>query len=250
MSGGHWNYSHHTVNNFMKDFSGDTTVYSRFPDLAKTTHKLSLILDYVFHAIDWDLSGDSSIADDFVYEDVASDLIKFAVITDDKKAEEQYKIINKKIDYLIDKFKKLNSDLSKSYNKDDKNSQEIWHIMCGLNSIIADLDEFNKILNEMSKAHYDTYKIKKMTFDHIIYNGERINFTKPLECYPVWSPDKSEIAILLEDFNLQAIGTTYNELEESLMELLTAKWDEYNKENNDLYYFEKDAIKELFIKNE
>jgi hypothetical protein len=32
------------------------------------------------------------------------------------------------------------------------------------------------------------------------------------------------------------------------MELLTAKWDEYNKENNDLYYFEKDAIKELFIK--
>jgi hypothetical protein len=248
MSGGHWNYSQHTVNNFMKDFSGDTTVYSRFPDLAKTTHKLSLILDYVFHAIDWDLSGDSSIEDDFVYEDVASDLIKFAVITDDKKAEEQYKIINKKIDYLIDKFKKLNSDLSKSYNKDDKNSQEIWHIMCGLNSIIADLDKFNKILNEMSKAHYDTYKIKKMTFDHIIYNGERINFTKPLECYPVWSPDKSEIAILLEDFNLQAIGTTYNELEESLMELLTAKWDEYNKENNDLYYFEKDAIKELFIK--
>ncbi len=87
MSGGHWNYSQYTVNSFMKDFSGDTAVYSRFPDLAKTTHKLSLILDYVFHAIDWDLSGDASIADDFVYEDIASDLIKFAVITDDKKAE-------------------------------------------------------------------------------------------------------------------------------------------------------------------
>lgn len=250
MSGGHWNYSQHAVNSFMKDFSGDATVYSRFPDLAKTTYKLSLILDYVFHAIDWDLSSDASIADDFAYEDVASDLIKFAAITNDKKAEEQYKIINKKIDYLIDRFKQLNSDLSKSYNKDNKNSQEIWHSICGLNSILSDLDEFNKILNEMNKAHYDTYKIKKMVFDHIIYNGKIVNFAKPLECYPVWSPDKSEVTILLEDFNTKAVGTTYNELQESLMELLTAKWDEYNKKNNDLYYFEKDAIKELFIKNE
>lgn len=250
MSGGHWNYSQYTVNSFMKDFSGDTAVYSRFPDLAKTTHKLSLILDYVFHAIDWDLSGDASIADDFVYEDVASDLIKFAIITDDKKAEEQYKIINKKIDYLIDRFKQLHSDLSKSYNKDDKNSQEIWHIICGLNSIIADLDKFNEILNKMSKAHYDVYKIEKMIFDHIIYKGKKVNFAKPLECFPVWSPDRSKIVIILEDLNLQAVGTTYNELEESLKEILIAKWDLYNRENNGLYYFEKDAIKELFIKNE
>lgn len=86
MSGGHWDYRQHQLEELLSDIGNDKSVQNRFPKLAVAFKALSKALEEVIHDIDWDFCGDSSIKNDRVFEELSlSKLgILFAILKDDK----------------------------------------------------------------------------------------------------------------------------------------------------------------------
>lgn len=68
MSGGHFDYVGFRLQESIQEIAKDPKVQKRWPDLAKTLDLLSQWIYDVEHAIDWDLSGDTGIADDADFE--------------------------------------------------------------------------------------------------------------------------------------------------------------------------------------
>jgi hypothetical protein len=68
MSGGHWDYQEHQVRDLLERVAEDTQVKARFPSLAVELAATATILHEIIHALDYDLSGDTSIQDDTAFE--------------------------------------------------------------------------------------------------------------------------------------------------------------------------------------
>ena len=68
MSGGHWEHCQDHISQELQAVAEDTEVLRRFPHLARSLENLSDRLYWVIKALDWDLSGDTPIADDARFE--------------------------------------------------------------------------------------------------------------------------------------------------------------------------------------
>ena len=68
MSGGHFRYKQYEVTEFLSVLTEDKVIRRRFPRLVLLFNKMHPVLQWVFHDIDWDLSGDSEIRDDLAFE--------------------------------------------------------------------------------------------------------------------------------------------------------------------------------------
>lgn len=68
MSGGHWDYQSHRIEDALNTISEDEIVRTRWPVLGKLLQALGQELAKCEHDMDWDISGDSSIKDDAAWE--------------------------------------------------------------------------------------------------------------------------------------------------------------------------------------
>lgn len=68
MSGGHWNYAGSRIENELLEIANDEAVIRRWPHLAALLANLAPELNRCEHDMDWDLSCDSIIKDDRVWE--------------------------------------------------------------------------------------------------------------------------------------------------------------------------------------
>ncbi len=71
MSGGHWDYSGSRLQDTLNTIAEDGAVQKRFPHLARTLRSIGDTLYQVEHDIDWDLSHDTPIHNDKVFETMA-----------------------------------------------------------------------------------------------------------------------------------------------------------------------------------
>lgn len=71
MSGGHWNYSHHQIQDMLEEIATDAAVVQRFPRLAAQLVALARGLHSIISDLDSDLSGDSGIEHDAFFEEEA-----------------------------------------------------------------------------------------------------------------------------------------------------------------------------------
>ena len=76
MSGGHWEYKQYEVAELLKEIGHDKNIQKRFPSLAKFYLKLSVFLGENLYKLDWDLSGDTTIPSDKLFEETSIKLIK------------------------------------------------------------------------------------------------------------------------------------------------------------------------------
>jgi hypothetical protein len=67
MSGGHWDYSQFTIEEKLREVGEDEEVAKRFPPTAKIFLEFGELLGKTVHALDWDLSGDSSVEHDELF---------------------------------------------------------------------------------------------------------------------------------------------------------------------------------------
>ena len=65
MSGGHFDHIQYRVEEGLSEFGRNSEVRERWPKLAKTLRGLSSVVGEVLHDIDWDLSGDSTVDENF-----------------------------------------------------------------------------------------------------------------------------------------------------------------------------------------
>lgn len=87
MSGGHWNYVGSKIRDSLEYISDDENVKERFPNIAQLLDNLGDILYYAEHDLDWDLSGDSHIPDDVVFEETVVTKVLIAAM---KVAPDKY----------------------------------------------------------------------------------------------------------------------------------------------------------------
>jgi len=82
MSGGHWNYRRHMVQEHLDEVAMDGTVMKRFPKLAGVFSELSSVLYDAIRELDYDLSGDSRIDEDREWERSALKALQDALSAD------------------------------------------------------------------------------------------------------------------------------------------------------------------------
>lgn len=68
MSGGHFDYVYHKVRAGLEDVTQDEEVKRRWPHVTAALNRLSESLSETLREIEWDLSGDSHIEHDSVFE--------------------------------------------------------------------------------------------------------------------------------------------------------------------------------------
>ena len=76
MSGGHWDYDQFKMRNVLECVALDVEVKVRFPKLSRELRRLGYTLEMVVHDLDWDLSGDTKIADDGDFEHRAIEVLR------------------------------------------------------------------------------------------------------------------------------------------------------------------------------
>ena len=78
MSGGHWHYVQHRIQDELQSIASDEEVVKRFPRLAHYLSDLAERLHGVIHDLDWDLSGDTHISNDLEFEQIALGVLREA----------------------------------------------------------------------------------------------------------------------------------------------------------------------------
>jgi hypothetical protein len=68
MSGGHWDYCGSRIRNELERIADDQQVTARWPLISQLFRNLATIVYDAEHEMDWDLSSDSHIADDKVFQ--------------------------------------------------------------------------------------------------------------------------------------------------------------------------------------
>lgn len=68
MSGGHWEYRQHRMEEHLLEVSRDPVVKHRFSELAEKIGMLATALGEIVHDLDWDLSDDATIKIDGPFE--------------------------------------------------------------------------------------------------------------------------------------------------------------------------------------
>lgn len=79
MSGGHWNYAGFTIQDRLQEIAYDENVLKRWPLVAESFRRLADTIYDVEHAMDWDISGDSSIEDDAAFDKQSARLLRAAI---------------------------------------------------------------------------------------------------------------------------------------------------------------------------
>jgi len=68
MSGGHWNYSGYNIESMLNRIGNDEEVTKRFPKLSGIFIRLGSTLCTTEQTLDYDLSGDTKIRNDTIFE--------------------------------------------------------------------------------------------------------------------------------------------------------------------------------------
>lgn len=68
VSGGHWDYLSHRIQEALEQVAADEFVKRRWPKVGTLLNELAPILAQIEHDMDWDICSDSSIPDDAKWE--------------------------------------------------------------------------------------------------------------------------------------------------------------------------------------
>jgi len=78
MSGGHWNYAQHQVEEALQDVGDDA--YRRWPETGRIFEALAKVVPQIMHDMDWDLSGDTCIEQDVKFDMECVEKLKTAIL--------------------------------------------------------------------------------------------------------------------------------------------------------------------------
>ena len=108
MSGGHWDYAGHRIQEYLQEIGRDRQIRERFPSISHILVRLGETLYRLEHDLDWDLSGDSITKDDGAWEIEAIKELK-NIFSSKFEIED----INKELDKIEERMKRLKGESGK-----------------------------------------------------------------------------------------------------------------------------------------
>lgn len=119
MSGGRWRYQQHNVRDCLDDVTKDPMAIERWPKSIRILKALNDELSDILHDMDWDLSDDSYVDDDFDEKSVIR-LIN-AIVPDTesviKSMETNLKLLHEIMKVIEDRAEASSDEATEYYNK-------------------------------------------------------------------------------------------------------------------------------------